>query len=147
MSQETHDHVDFVALTPWVRVSDRDRELAAQHLRDATSTGALSVTELDRRLGRVLSAATRGDLAIVLLDLPLLRPARGSRLRWWLRLHVGLFAIVNGGLMAIWAAAGFGYFWPVWPMIGWGMAVAGHAHGALLTGVSRPEQRDEASER
>ena len=40
--------------------------------------------------------------------------------------------IVNSGLAAIWAAAGFGYLWPVWPLIGWGMVIAGHAWAVHL---------------
>ena len=110
-------------------MSDREREFAARHLHDAACAGALSVTEFDRRLDRALSAATRGELEAVLLDLPVPRPTRGSRWRRWLRSHLGAYAIVNAGLIAIWAAAGFGYFWPVWPIIGWGMLMAGHVYG------------------
>jgi DUF1707 SHOCT-like domain/2TM domain len=130
MLQAADNDRDFGALTSRVRVSDLDREVAARRLRDATIAGVLSVTELDWRLDRVLSATTRGELEATLLDLPVPRPLRRSRLRRWLHLHVATYAIVNGGLTVIWAAAGFGYFWPVWPIIGWGMVIAGHAYGA-----------------
>ena len=130
MLQASEGHTKVSSIPPWVRISDRDREIAGRRLRDAASAGALSVTEFDRRLDRVLSATTRGDLAVVLLDLPGPHPAGRSNLRRWLRPHAAAYAIVTAGLTAIWAAAGFGYFWPVWPMIGWGMLLAGHAYAA-----------------
>jgi hypothetical protein len=127
MHQAANGHIDLEALTSRLRASDLDRELAARRLRDAATAGVLTVSELDWRLDRVLSAATRGQLEAELLDLPTPRRIRRSRVRLWLRPHVALYAIVIGGLTAIWAAAGFGYFWPVWPMIGWGMVLAVHA--------------------
>ena len=127
MYQAANGHVDLDALTSRLRVSDLERELAARRLRDAASSGVLSVAELDWRLHRVLSAATRGQLEAELVDLPAPRRVRRSRVGLWLRSHVALYAVVNAGLTAIWAAAGFGYFWPIWPMIGWGMVLAAHA--------------------
>jgi hypothetical protein len=44
----------FAAFAARVRVSDRDRELAARRLSDAASMGVLGVTELGWRLERVL---------------------------------------------------------------------------------------------
>jgi hypothetical protein len=38
-------------------------------------------------------------------------------------------------LIAIWAASGFGYFWPIWPLMGWGIGMAKHAGWRAL---SRP---------
>ena len=115
-----------------MRISDLDRELAARRLCDAASVGVLGLSELEWRLDRVLSAATHGQLEAVLLDLPAPRSVRGSPVRAWLRAHLGVFVIVNTGLAAIWAAAGFGYLWPVWPLIGWGMVIAGHAWAVHL---------------
>jgi hypothetical protein len=135
MLDARHTRREFGALTSRVRVSDWERELAARRLRDAASAGKLSVAELDWRLGWVLSAATFGELEAALLDLPAPRHTDSSRRRRWLHAHVAAFAIVHAGLIAIWAAAGFGYFWPVWPMIGWGMIVAGHAYGASAFSV------------
>ena len=44
-----------------------------------------------------------------------------------LRVHVTVYVAVNALLVLIWAATGAGYFWPVWPMLGWGIAVVIHA--------------------
>ena len=30
-------------------------------------------------------------------------------------------------LWTIWLVTGAGYPWPIWPMLGWGVGVAGHA--------------------
>jgi class 3 adenylate cyclase len=42
--------------------------------------------------------------------------------------------VVNVMLIGIWAASGGGYFWPIWPMLGWGIGLGGHA-APLLAGV------------
>lgn len=139
MHRVAGNHRDVVTMASVMRISDLDRELAARRLRDAASTGVLGVAELEWRLDRVLSAATHGQLEAVLLDLPAARTVRPSPVRRWLHAHIATFVIVNAGLVAIWAAAGFGYFWPVWPLIGWGMAISGHAYAAsyLETGEDR----------
>lgn len=41
--------------------------------------------------------------------------------------HLAIYLIVNGLLVIIWAAGGGGYFWPVWPIAGWGVGVAFNA--------------------
>jgi class 3 adenylate cyclase len=45
---------------------------------------------------------------------------------------------VNLLFVAIWAVAGGGYFWPVWPALGWGFAVACHAAPILAILSSHP---------
>jgi hypothetical protein len=34
---------------------------------------------------------------------------------------------LRGAAVALWALTGMGYFWPVWPILGWGIAVVGPA--------------------
>lgn len=43
------------------------------------------------------------------------------------RNHLGLYVVVNTMLITIWAATGAGYFWPIWPIAGWGVGLASHA--------------------
>jgi hypothetical protein len=43
------------------------------------------------------------------------------------RSHVVAYLLVNTLLVGIWAATGAGFFWPVFPIIGWGIAVAFNA--------------------
>jgi class 3 adenylate cyclase len=48
------------------------------------------------------------------------------------KIHVAVYLLVNLPLIGIWAAAGGGQFWPVWPILGWGVAVACHAAPLLV---------------
>lgn len=34
------------------------------------------------------------------------------------------YVLVNTLLVIVWATAGGGYFWPIWPIAGWGLALA-----------------------
>ncbi len=43
------------------------------------------------------------------------------------RNHALVYFAVNTLLVVIWAASGVGYFWPIWPIAGWGIALALHA--------------------
>jgi len=43
------------------------------------------------------------------------------------RNHALVYCAVNALLVVIWAASGAGYFWPIWPIAGWGIALALHA--------------------
>jgi signal transduction histidine kinase len=49
--------------------------------------------------------------------------ARALRRRQRLRRDAGAVVILNLFLIGIWLAAGAGYFWPVWPMLGTGVAL------------------------
>lgn len=40
--------------------------------------------------------------------------------------HAVVYGVVNTILVVIWAATGAGYFWPIWPIAGWGVGVALH---------------------
>jgi hypothetical protein len=37
--------------------------------------------------------------------------------------HVLVYTLVNAFLVVIWAVTGSGFFWPVFPIVGWGIAV------------------------
>jgi hypothetical protein len=43
------------------------------------------------------------------------------------RVHVSIYVAVNTMLVSIWAVAGAGLFWPIFPMLGWGIGVAANA--------------------
>jgi len=43
------------------------------------------------------------------------------------RQHALVYCAVNTLLVIIWAASGAGYFWPIWPIAGWGIGLAVHA--------------------
>lgn len=37
--------------------------------------------------------------------------------------HLATYVVVNLMLVAIWALSGRGYFWPIWPIAGWGVGL------------------------
>jgi hypothetical protein len=115
-----------------VRASDAERDEVIERLRVHAGDGRLSVEELDERVARAYELRTRAELAGLLRDLPEApapareaRPAR--RASSDLAEHVRVYVLVNLLLVGIWLASGAGYFWPVWPILGWGFGVAIHA--------------------
>jgi 2TM domain len=43
------------------------------------------------------------------------------------RTHLFIYATVNAMLVVVWAVTGAGFFWPVFPILGWGVGVAANA--------------------
>ena len=43
------------------------------------------------------------------------------------RAHVFIYLAVNAMLVVIWAVTGSGFFWPIFPILGWGVGVAANA--------------------
>jgi hypothetical protein len=41
--------------------------------------------------------------------------------------HVLIYIAVNAFLVVIWAVTSGGYFWPIFPILGWGIAVVANA--------------------
>ena len=41
--------------------------------------------------------------------------------------HFTTYLAVNALLVLIWALTSAGHFWPVWPILGWGIGVVAHA--------------------
>jgi hypothetical protein len=61
---------DEPAAARHLRVSDAEREHVIGLLQRATGTGLLDIDEFTRRVDTALAALTRGELNVVLLDLP-----------------------------------------------------------------------------
>jgi hypothetical protein len=110
-----------------VRVSDQDRELAAQMLREHFAAGRLSQEELDDRVQTAYSARTQQELEELLWDLPAL-PVTQQQVKAELvarRKHLQrrLLQESGGGLaifavcVVVWAANGGNGFWPGWVAI------------------------------
>jgi hypothetical protein len=106
-----------------LRASDAERDATAERLRSAAAEGRLTSEELEERLERALLARTRAELDAIVADLPALRPpGRGRRRK---RSELAAFAGTAVLLVVIWALSGMGYFWPAWPILGWGFFVLG----------------------
>lgn len=101
-----------------MRAGDVDRERTAGRLRDAAVEGRIGPDELEERLETALAASSYDELERLVADLPAPPPQRPRR-----RLPTTYLA-VSALLVAIWALTGAGYFWPMWPILGWGLCVA-----------------------
>jgi class 3 adenylate cyclase len=131
--------------SPDLRASDADRERVAGVLRGHFGVGRLSDEELSDRVEKVYAARTMSELEALTEDLPSPRlPAeaqprrrRRSAFETSVRIHATVFLLVNLMLIAIWAAAGGGYFWPIWPILGWGIGLGSHAAPLLATRGAR----------
>jgi hypothetical protein len=132
------------------RAGDDDRRRVMDLLQAHYVSGRLSATELEERIERTLAARTLADLDALLADLPPVdapaddRPSqvgpaqRPNRARHRgggkpFRAHAGSYLMVMALLVTIWLLTmPGGYFWPVWPMLGWGIGLASHALAASL---------------
>jgi hypothetical protein len=43
------------------------------------------------------------------------------------RTHVFIFVLVNSLLVVVWAVTGAPFFWPIFPILGWGVGLAANA--------------------
>jgi hypothetical protein len=107
-----------------LRASEDEREHTAALLREHCQQGRLSIDELAERLGVAFAARTHGELDALLGDLPAQGPQATAGA---LGRHVRTFLLVNALLVSIWLLTGAGYFWPMWPFLGWGVGLAAHA--------------------
>jgi hypothetical protein len=112
-----------------LRAADADRERIAERLRQAAAEGRLAPDELEERLEVAFSARTYAELDALVGDLPRreAEPPRPPRRR--MRPELQAFLATSVLLVAIWALTGAGYFWPVWPIVGWGVFVVGPGKG------------------
>ncbi|HEV8653708.1 MAG TPA: DUF1707 domain-containing protein [Actinomycetes bacterium] len=149
---------------PKIRASDAERERTVARLRHHHADGRLDLEEFEQRVGQAYAARTVDELDHLMRDLPAevapepapaARPAPAgqpapagtpsSRRRGFYRALVSYLAVM-ALLVVIWAASGGGYFWPVWPMIGWGFAVVWHGISTFLSD-GRPDHRPDKGRR
>jgi len=127
---------------PHVRVGDDERRRVVAELQRHYVAGRLAQDELDERIGLALAARTYGDFDGLLHDLPpdagapagsVDGPTEGSEDESGrseqrdFRAHALSYVLVMALLVAIWLlTTPGGYFWPAWPMLGWGLGLAAH---------------------
>ena len=118
-----------------MRAADTDRDRTVERLRDAAAEGRLTPDDLERRLETALAARTYAELEGVVADLP---QPDGARRAVRERSELGGLLATSMLLVAIWALTGMGYFWPVWPILGWGVfVVPGALHGGRVRACRR----------
>jgi vacuolar-type H+-ATPase subunit I/STV1 len=57
--------------------------------------------------------------------------------------HLVAYVVVNGFLVVVWAFTSGGYFWPIWPMAGWGIGLLIHAWETFRRPISEADIRKE----
>ena len=118
-----------------LRVSDDERREIAQLLRRHYEEGRLTLVEYEERTEQAFGARVYADFDGILDDLPVpaglslpLAPpgAPTADAMDGFRGHFNVYLVVSAFLIFIWAFTSRGYFWPAWPMAGWGIAIALH---------------------
>ena len=125
-----------------MRVSDAERQAAAERLRAASVEGRLDLLEYDNRLARAYSAVTYADLDALFTDLPVSAPAYPvpataapvrpavarpvpavrtgfGGLPLALKILWSIWGLVVSINLLVWLLVGLGaqevvYFWPMW---------------------------------
>jgi class 3 adenylate cyclase len=64
-----------------------------------------------------------------------------------LKIHLTVYLLVNAFLVGIWAVTSGGYFWPVWPILGWGLGLALHGAPLIVGAGSKSTPPIQAAER
>lgn len=129
-----------------MRISDADRAVVQERLRQAHEIGQLDLGEFDERVRSVWSARTRGELAGVTADLPAPAPVPGGK---------KVFSDTGGGIamrvltivwsslaavnLVVWGLIGlttgnFVHPWWVWVAVPPGIALV----VLYLAGIGRP---------
>ena len=73
-------------------------------------------------------------------------PVRSSLGRRTLQTHAVVYALVMALLVFIWLTTGANYFWPQWPIVGWGLILALHGwfaegrHRGMLATETQPDR-------
>ncbi|MBO0881245.1 MAG: DUF1707 domain-containing protein [Mycobacterium sp.] len=124
---------------PGVRVGDHEREKVVTRLGQAFTQGYLSIPEYEARLDQALQAQTAGAVNQLLGDLPVgrivqndprRRVAQVAAARRSVWIHFAAYLAASLLMIGIWltvaVTAGAWYFWPVWPILGWGIGVVSH---------------------
>jgi Domain of unknown function (DUF1707) len=126
--------------TPGLRASDADREAVATRLREAASTGHLTIDEADERQAAAYAAVTREELVPLTADLPAeqkpappaSRPRGRGRgpltdaARRRLAVHAAVVGFLAVFLVTRWAIDPAPWFWPAWPMFWLGLSLLVH---------------------
>jgi hypothetical protein len=131
---------EIMTVTTIARAGDLDRQKTAKRLGQALAQGYLELDEYDRRVQQAFQTHTVEELKQLVADLPLdrirradprRRAARIAAARLGVRIHASAFLAMAAIVLTVWAAVamttGAAYFWPIWPILGAGIGLVGHA--------------------
>ena len=97
-----------------------------------TAGAHLGLEELDDRLNAAVAAKTAGELAVLVWDInETPAPVQPKKRSVWqntaFRIHAAAYGGTNTLLVGTWALTGHGFFWPFFPIAGWGIGLGMHA--------------------
>jgi len=127
-------------VAPSVRAGDREREQTADQLGQALAQGYFALDEYETRLQATFAAHTTAELRELVADLPVdrirrndpaRRQARVKAAKRGVQIHLAAYLAMVVIVLTVWLVvgltAGAWYFWPIWPILGAGIGVLGHA--------------------
>lgn len=133
-----------------IRVGTAEREETVQVLGSAMADGRLTMAEYEARVDSVLGSVTRGELAMVTADLPVVQEDRNleaerdkaewreylEEWQWW----IGSAIIMTGiwGFQSI-SEGELTRYWPMWPLGIWGVI--------LVAMIFMPDDKDDEDEK
>ncbi len=132
---------DSVAPPDTIRVSDADRNLVIELLKEHTADGRLTLEEFETRVDETLAARTGSDLRMVLRDLP--APDRGRpqpRSAPSVAGSVLRFPTIALVVVLFWVAAGHLPLWPLFVAAFLWFRVGAGRHRRARWGYDRPER-------
>ncbi|MFI5506792.1 DUF1707 domain-containing protein [Mycobacterium sp. NPDC051804] len=119
---------------------DRERNRTANQLGQALAQGYFGLDDYERRLQATFAAHTTDELHELVADLPIDRirrndptRAQARRKAAWrgVQIHLAGYLAMVLIVLTVWLVvgltAGAWYFWPIWPILGAGIGVIGHA--------------------
>jgi Domain of unknown function (DUF1707)/2TM domain len=139
-----------------LRAADADRERFVEALRQHHVDGRLTAEELAERTERAYAARTFGDLDALATDLPPLHPpapaagppagarppaARRAAAKAALLRTALWFGLISLVLLVIWGMTGADYFWPIWPILGFLIAIGWQAFAVYGPGAVDDDRR------
>jgi hypothetical protein len=153
MYQHREPTTDVVGLTGprasgTLRAGNDDRKRVTDWLQAQYVAGRLNSAELEERIEQALAARTIGDLDALTTDLPPIQasaaPSSAHQMPRGQKnhrrhgrdksfgAHATSYLMVMALLVTIWLlTTPGGYFWPIWPMLGWGIGLASHGLATL----------------
>jgi hypothetical protein len=119
---------------------DHERDRTANQLGQALAQGYFTLDENETRLQATFAAHTTDELHELVSDLPLDHIRRNDPTRLQARrkaawrgvqIHLAAYLVMVLIVLTVWLVvgltAGAWYFWPIWPILGAGIGVIGHA--------------------
>lgn len=85
-----------------------------------------STTELP---GTSTTAITRREQAV-----------RRLKAKYEFKVHLIVYLVTNAMLVLIWFVSSMGYFWPIWPIAGWGIGLIMHGYTVYFGSVFTEDQ-------